>query len=243
MRGSENPGFSKLTSVEGRDLDLLKKTVESETPLTTADIDKHVESIVQVLRETKNHEDTRFLIDSLIQDEVLDLFMKELLKDPEVVKRFVFQERDGILSGEVRELFKLDYNVDIEKFLQSHPQAVHRAWENFKSKHGEHQGLPSTMKNLILFDKPEYRTVINRIQMALVECLKVRLVQEEDLSDIQVSSIDVVNKFITPDRPHIYEANSLENQTGIIRSDRVINVIEFTAASDIPRYEEAVKNF
>lgn len=243
MRNHEGPSFDKAIPVDSHDSDLVRKAIESESPLTTDDIDKHVDSIVQTLRSIKDRTNARLQIESLIQDEVMGLFIADLFKDAKVAKSFLFRENDYTFEGEVRNFFKLGYDVNLNKFLEENPNAAQEVLKKFQSKYFDKETLLRMVNNLVMVEKPEYRAAIERIQKAFIERLKARLVQEQDLADIQFSSIDLVSKFISPSRPHIQTAQSLENQNSIIRTDRLINTPELMEPQDIPSYESAVQKF
>lgn len=141
--------------------DLKKKLLESETPITSNDLDEYVKIIINKLKAIKKEERGSFL------DRIASLFSSE--KKIKEKKFYLIDELDeNEISLEAQDITL----EDVEKSTSSSKIAALKKEKNFD-------------EDLFV----EQRQAVSRIKQAFIEKLKDAIVQEKALNDLNYSDL------------------------------------------------------
>ena len=239
------PGdYVHTTSVKGSDK-FVDNFVSSEEAITSRDIDEYVSQLIVSLKETKYLADLKdqtfqdYLINDLVQDNILKLFSSKVLEKRTVIKEMIEKTTRRILVVFLKEKYP-DQDIssgDIPRFVQQDPEFASYVQTVVQ------EARRNTVKHN-MSDDPEYRQGIERIQKLVVERLKQRLADEE-LPEIE-KSLNLIEKSIVPSKPHIEIITDMRGVKHVLRTDRMADSTSdesWTSPEDEPAYNQALEKF
>jgi hypothetical protein len=232
--------FVHTASVRGNN-DLAEKLIHSEEALTSKDIEEYSEAIVSNLKKiveqarAQNKPIEDYVIIDLVQEEILKRFKDEFFSNKEMVDDFLDRVVDRILVVYLKEKYP-DRNLsvdDIDNYLEKDADFAEY------NKNVEDQTTRNySWKNNI--NDPEYRQGVAKIQQLVLKHLRKRLVKER-IPEVMVA-LNMAEKSIQNDSPHIVVTRDLYGNKHVLRRDRMADSVDpWTSPEDMPNYDRALQ--